>query len=802
MQKGKVTGVFFRFTSKAATPFKVIIPVILVLLLLAAQITPLYAQLNAARNLTGTWQSSSAGMYYEMDPAGTGIRETDVTATFEMDITQQGNQISITLDLNPISWTTDPAYWQEYGIPAAPEIAGSIGFTGTVSSSSFTATEQGALTQEQLTGSFTSDIITATLTGNAQETNPNGIVVTLTSSPPIQPTPTPASSTPAPTSASSTQPTFDRFMGSVALVKAPAWFTNTGVNVPLSSGQMGSGDTVLTGNNSIVSFTYPYQDGTVYLDGNTAAGWVGLTSEPAPDNQIAYSVYPSNIVLPQSWGNDGWETLGGMVLEAGIDVAFLGASWGTAGAVAIVVEGGVFVLHHGTAYMNEHYPHIFQVPQGDIVGGNTEYVVNVSDEVTTVQVIDGPVYFIDPTTNNTITVDSNQMLTLPPAGQSGFSEQALQSDVSAFNPASTNQWWTQTTPNASSSLANFLSGNQLTIIAVVIVAIIIAIAAVVATKRRGTRLQQPGIQDARMSSTVMPAPAMPESPKTTAPIQDIAADPSPVPNVEQQNFTFCPNCGKQLPPTKKFCPFCGFNLSGGDSTPPPQMSARAPQPSAPSPQPVATIQVYPTNPPKFLSHSSAIDCIYVMMMNRKLNVRLGGFSSKLTFKEDGFILKKDELPPDIAESAKTWDEAKVINWLAQYIPRTLAKAGIVQVASAPSSPQMSSAVARTSTQVPQAGAPLKVTPTKPPRFFNSDVQGNIVFMLHNHKIDISLPRNFKGGDRFKIVDDNLVVITKQIPPEIAAAAKRWDDATVINWLAPYIPRAIAKAKANPKAGIT
>ena len=45
MQKRKVTGVFFRFTSKAATPFKVIIPVLCVLLLFAAQITPLYAQL-------------------------------------------------------------------------------------------------------------------------------------------------------------------------------------------------------------------------------------------------------------------------------------------------------------------------------------------------------------------------------------------------------------------------------------------------------------------------------------------------------------------------------------------------------------------------------------------------------------------------------------------------------------------------------------------------------------------------------------------------------------------------------------
>jgi hypothetical protein len=455
---------------------KAIAVVICVLLLSASQITPLFAQLSPDRDLTGTWQSSASGMYYDMDPSDSSTRMNDVTATFAMDITQQGSQITIILNLNPISWVTDNAYWQEYQMSGVPPVGGgSIEFTGTVSSSSFSADEQGSqLTQEHLAGTFTTDIITATLTGTSETTDPNGIVVTLTSSP-----------TSAPTQA----PTFDRFLGSVSLVKGPAWFTNTGVNVPLSSGQMGSGATVLTGNNSIVGFTYPYQDGTVYLDGNTAAGWVALTSEPAPDNQIAYSVYPFNTALPQNWGNEGWETIGGIVLEAAIGVTFFGEAVGTAAAVAIVVEGGVFVLHHGTAYMNEHYPHLFQVPQGVIAGGKTEYVVNVSDGVTTVQVIDGPVYFIDPVTNNTITIDTNQMLTLPPAGQSGFSEQDLQSDVSAFNPASINQWWTQTTPNALSGLANFLP----IIMVVVVLAIIIAVIAVVASMRRKTKLQQPGV---------------------------------------------------------------------------------------------------------------------------------------------------------------------------------------------------------------------------------------------------------------------------------------------------------------------
>ncbi|MGA3059384.1 MAG: hypothetical protein ABSD92_03340 [Candidatus Bathyarchaeia archaeon] len=492
MKKERVTSTFFRFMIKAVTSFKVIIPVLCILLLFAAQITPLFAQLSAARNLSGTWKSSSTGMYYEMDPSGSGIRETDVTATFELDITQQGNQISVTLDLNPTSWTTDPAYTQEYGIPAAPEIAGAIDFTGTVSSSSFTASSQGALTQEQLTGSFTTNIITATLTGNAQETDQNGIIVTLTSS---------STSTLAPTStpSSSTQPTFNRYMGSVSLDKGSAWFTNTGINAPLSSGQMDSGATVLTGNDSIVGFTYPMQDGTVYLDGNTAAGWVALTSEPAPDNQIAYSMYPFNTALPPVWGQDAKDMLISMPLEATLAVALFGEAIGTAAAVTLVVEGGVFLIHYGSAYINERNSHLVQVPQGVIAGENTKYVVNVSNGMTTVQVVDGPVYFVDPVTNNTITVDSNQMLTLSQGGQSGFSEQDLQSDLSAFNPASVNQWWTQTTANASNGFASFLSNYQSMTVAIIAVAIIMAIAATVVAKRKGTKLRQPGLPSTKKS---------------------------------------------------------------------------------------------------------------------------------------------------------------------------------------------------------------------------------------------------------------------------------------------------------------
>jgi hypothetical protein len=91
------------------------------------------------------------------------------------------------------------------------------------------------------------------------------------------------------------------------------------------------------------------------------------------------------------------------------------------------------------------------------------------------------------------------MLTLSQGGQSGFSEQDLQSDLSAFNPASVNQWWTQTTANASNGFASFLSNYQSMTVAIIAVAIIMAIAATVVAKRKGTKLRQPGLPSTKKS---------------------------------------------------------------------------------------------------------------------------------------------------------------------------------------------------------------------------------------------------------------------------------------------------------------
>ena len=95
IEKGKVAGLFFRFTNKAATSFKIITPILLFLLLFSALLPSLHAQLSPARDLTGTWQSSVSGTYYSMDPSDSNTRMNDVTATFRMEITQQGSKIDI-----------------------------------------------------------------------------------------------------------------------------------------------------------------------------------------------------------------------------------------------------------------------------------------------------------------------------------------------------------------------------------------------------------------------------------------------------------------------------------------------------------------------------------------------------------------------------------------------------------------------------------------------------------------------------------------------------------------------------------
>ena len=170
-----------------------------------------------------------------------------------------------------------------------------------------------------------------------------------------------------------------------------------------------------------------------------------------------------------------------MPLEATIAVGLFSETIGTAAAVAIVVEGGVYMLHHGNAYITETVSHMVDIAQGTIIGLKTEYDVNVlSDGTATIQVFSGPVVFIDPITNNTVTVGTDQMLTLPPVRPNGFTTQDLLNDVSTFTPDSVNQWWTQASPSSSTS---FLDEPLIVVALVIAITLGISVPIVTISKR-------------------------------------------------------------------------------------------------------------------------------------------------------------------------------------------------------------------------------------------------------------------------------------------------------------------------------
>ena len=501
MQKIKVNRLFSKFTS--VSPFKVITPILLAALLFAALITPLYAQLTPARDLTGTWKSGVSGMFYSMDPSDATIRMDDITAKFQMDITQQGSQISIVFYTFSSSWTTDAAYWNEWGMSGVPPVnGGDILFKGTVSGASFSADEYPASpsTQEHLEGTFTTDIITATLTGLLETSDVNGIIVLREGSsatvPPVAtPTPTPA------------LPTSDN-LGSVSQVQGSAWFADTGSPVTTQS-PIGTGAEIQTGSDTIVGFNYPDQGGTVYLGANSDAAWVYLEPQTDPTTgNITYTVVPSPTTgsVPFETGVESDEF--GQIaitlpIEIGVGMLLLGETLPIALTGAAVVEG-TLLLGTGIAYIHEQISpqegtcdvRPIQVPQGLVMGAGTDYVVTVSSGSTTIQVIDGSVIFVDQYTNNSITVGANQMLTLPRGVQTGFSELDLQSYVSAYDASTINQWWNQPTPTATPTMTiaptpttnpvngttDFLS--QPEFLAAIIFVVIIVIAAVLATVRR------------------------------------------------------------------------------------------------------------------------------------------------------------------------------------------------------------------------------------------------------------------------------------------------------------------------------
>ena len=585
MQKRKNTSLLFRFLSKVVTPLKIITPILLFFLLFAALFTPLNAALSPARDLTGTWHSALSEKYYEMDPSDPSTRMNDVTATYTMIITQSGNSLNIVLNVDESSWVTDSAYWNEYGMSGVPPVGfNQIGLSGTVSSASFTADELGASTgnSEHLAGTFTTDIITATLTGPNEISDTNGLIVLRSGSSATQPPTLTAAPTATPTPAPAL-PTSDN-LGSISLVQGSARFADTRAAVTTQS-TVGTGAEIQTGNdsNTVVGFNYPDQGGILYLGANSDAGWMYLEQQTDPiTGNISYVVVPppsgsfqySEGIDPDEFGQAGLQLSTEVGLGLGV-MLVTGAPISLGGA--LVVEGTI-LLGTGIAYIHEQLSpqegtydvRPVQVPQGLIIGEGLDYVVTVSNGLTTIQVMEGSVIFVDQYTNNTITIQANQMLTLPAGVTTGFSSSDLQSYVSAYDVSSINPWWvpiaTATpmiiTASPTNSVTSYNSSllSQPTFLAPLVLVIVIVVAAVfLSVRRKQTRKPHTSSKNAISQNSLQQMANVPQ--KSTAQTTEPIPPPPNELNTTQPKAVFCPNCGNQLRNPTKFCPSCGSDLS-------------------------------------------------------------------------------------------------------------------------------------------------------------------------------------------------------------------------------------------------
>ncbi len=582
MQKRKINSSFLK-------SFKIITPIVIAVLLFAS-LTPALraASLSPARDLTGTWTNSISEKYYDLDPSDPATRMNDANVIYSIQITQSGSSINIILNINVLSYSTDPTYWNEYGMSGVPMVGSNqIAFSGTVSGASFSADEQYTSTgnQEHIAGTFTTDIITATLTGPNENTDTNGIIVLRSGSsatlPPVvtvSPTPTP---TPAPA-----PPTADN-LASVSPLQGSATFANSGAPVTTQS-SIGTGAEIKTGSdsNTIVGFNYPDQGGTVYLGPNSDVAWVYLEPQTDPvTGNISYTAVPPPVtgsfqfsegIEPDEFGQAGVS----LAAEVGVGLVILAATGApiTLGG-ALVVEG-TLLLGSGIAYIHEQMSpqagtydvRPVQVPQGLVMGAGTDYVVTVSNGSTTIQVITGSVIFVDQYTNNTVTIVANQMLSLPAGVLAGFSQQDLQAKVSAIDASTIRPWWTEITPvatatptitatpivsttTATETTSFLLAPMILAAIILVIIVVVVLVLVVVLNRKKVSKQKAPS-----QNIPPVPAPVMSETPKTIAATTEKAAAPSNETDATQPKIAFCPECGKKIQNPKGFCPFCGSDL--------------------------------------------------------------------------------------------------------------------------------------------------------------------------------------------------------------------------------------------------
>jgi hypothetical protein len=450
---------------------------------------------------------------------------------------------------------------------------------------------------------YNSPLGTNTLTGNWHGTLASA-PPSASPSPTLQPTPTPSSSW----SPSSTPPTptptatwTASDLGSVAYVRGPASFTSNGASVTPQN-QIGAGTDIQTGNNAVVQIDYPSQGGVVSLGSNTEAAWIGLEyTGSAPDGYPGFTMIPSKPESSIPWLEETQHFLGWTLAGAGIEFALTGATNPYLLGAEVLIHGGILLVRYGNIHIKDTtiYKQIVQFPQGFLQGSGTEYDLSVTSAKSVVQVISGRVIFLDPATNNSISLDAYQTLTLP--NQQGFTQQELNSDTSSFDPSSINQWWAQATATPSGSndfmgmpLYNFL---PFALGIGILVILGVAASASAARKRKARDKLQSGEtghasyskkaskQKPQTPQAAVSAPIVPHSETQNQPDNEKTAATSSASSNEA--FLFCPNCGKQLPISKKFCPYCGFNLSAPVQTTSPQVSGTTVQaPPQPAEAPV------------------------------------------------------------------------------------------------------------------------------------------------------------------------------------------------------------------------
>jgi hypothetical protein len=120
---------------------------------------------------------------------------------------------------------------------------------------------------------------------------------------------------------------------------------------------------------------------------------------------------------------------------------------------SFIVVGGSGTVSNFYLWLGKIWTNLFGGPNPFTVNTLNVAVIGVrgiefavtayENGTTTVMALDGLVEVQDLASNSTVSLQANQTISVPNV-PGGLSEQDLQSDVSSFNPASINQWWTNT----------------------------------------------------------------------------------------------------------------------------------------------------------------------------------------------------------------------------------------------------------------------------------------------------------------------------------------------------------------------